>query len=596
MTLTIDNPPDLNGPGKPGTSSEKSANGSGKSSRSNPVCLEANLTIRSLPGEMGGLTQPFREDARTVIVFDNGAVIRSTSSFPVGQKIILSNAAGREVVCRVAAGRNMPNIKGYVELEFLEAVNDFWSIHQARNSANAVAPASAQPSVTQSATPPVPAVPPVVRAADPAAIPFKQASVIANASPSIGNGPTFGDIPGLISMPISAPASEPTPTPEKSGRDVKPQDASVAAAPASAGSAAPVNRRSAVPQTSPAASENAANAETLSITSPAPPAARDFMSRGLMAYEQPAAVAASTGRTPLIIGVGAVVLAVACGVVYFNQRQSTSEPAMNMSALTRPVTPLAPAAGSTPSPTPATPADATSAVAPSQDQPVPVAAEAVREAVPPAVPAVVTSAVVPDSHADARTSAANLRRPEKATAPGNPADGAASRRPAIPNLKMSTPSAPNKNAANGGAGAAAMTEISAPEAMGGTPSAGLLTSAGRISNPPAAPPSAPAPVVTAPVAPAPAPIAKVLRDPKLISSTRPEYPAAARQSRVQGDVTVLVDVDATGKVTAAKALSGPPLLRPAAVESVRQWKYAPGSTDGTPAPSQVTVNVAFRLN
>jgi protein TonB len=161
---------------------------------------------------------------------------------------------------------------------------------------------------------------------------------------------------------------------------------------------------------------------------------------------------------------------------------------------------------------------------------------------------------------------------------------------------MSTPSAPNKNAANGGSGAAAMTEISAPEAVGATPSAGLLTSSGRISIPPAAPPSAPAPVAPAPVAEASAPIAKVLRDPKLISSTRPEYPPAARQSRIQGDVTVLVDVDATGKVSGVKALSGPTILREAAVESVRQWKYAPGLTDGKPAPSQVTVNVAFRLN
>jgi protein TonB len=591
MTLTIDNPPDLNGPGKPGTSPEKSANASGKSSRSNPVCLEVNLTIRSLPGELGALTQPIREGARTVIVFDNGAVIRSTSNLPVGQKIILSNAAGREVVCRVAVGRNMPNIKGYVELEFLEPVTDFWSIHQAGNSAGPVAPLPAQPPVALSAPPPVPAVPPVVRAAEPVQIPMKPANVAAEASPSIGNGPTFGDIPGLISMPISAAAAEPAPSSEKSGPEVDPRDASVAAAPAVAGRPAPANRRSAVPQASPAASDSSADSETLLIHSQAAPAAHDFMSKGLMAYEQPTAVTASTGRMPLIIGIGAIALAVACGVVYYNQRQSTPEPAMNMSALTRPTTPLGPAAESTPSPVPATPPDANAAATPNQIQAEPVAAEPPQPAAPAAVPAVVTSSVAPDARPDTRSSSANLRHQEKNAAPGKPADVAASRRPAIPNLKMSTPSAPNKNAANGGAGAAAMAEISAPEAVGATPATGLLTSAGRISNPPAAPASAPAPVASPP-----APVAKVLRDPKLISSTRPEYPAAARQTRVQGDVTVLVDVDATGKVTAVRALSGPALLREAAVESVRQWKYAPGLTDGKPAASQVTVNVAFRLN
>jgi protein TonB len=250
---------------------------------------------------------------------------------------------------------------------------------------------------------------------------------------------------------------------------------------------------------------------------------------------------------------------------------------------------LAPAAASAPSPAAETPAEATSALAPSQNLAEPVAIEPAQPATPAAVPAVVTAAIAPETRAEARPSAVNLRHEEKNATPSKPADVAAPRRPAIPNLKMSTPSAPNKNAANGGAGAAAMAEISAPEAVNGTPSAGLLTSAGRISNPPLAPASAPAPV-------APAPITRVVRDPKLISSTRPEYPSAARQTRVQGDVAVLVDVDATGKVTAVQALSGPTLLRQAAMESVRQWKYAPGSTDGKPASSQVTVNVAFRLN
>ena len=54
-----------------------------------------------------------------------------------------------------------------------------------------------------------------------------------------------------------------------------------------------------------------------------------------------------------------------------------------------------------------------------------------------------------------------------------------SRRPAIPNLKMGSPSAPNQNHANLGEGAAPMTEIASTEAVGGTPPAGLLMSAGR---------------------------------------------------------------------------------------------------------------------
>src|SRR5713226_6028265 len=129
MTLTIKNSPDSNSPGKPGTTPQNSENKAGESPRSNPVCLEVGVTIRSLPTEAGGLTQPIREEGRTVIVFDNGAVLRSANSLPAGQTVILSNPKGRDVVCRVAAGRNLPSIKGYIEVEFIEPVSDFWDLH-----------------------------------------------------------------------------------------------------------------------------------------------------------------------------------------------------------------------------------------------------------------------------------------------------------------------------------------------------------------------------------------------------------------------------------------------------------------------------------
>ena len=133
------------------------------------------------------------------------------------------------------------------------------------------------------------------------------------------------------------------------------------------------------------------------------------------------------------------------------------------------------------------------------------------------------------------------------------------------------------------------------------PSAGLLTSNGRTSNPPAPPPPAfasAAPVISTPATAAPAPVAaaKTVRDPKLISSVRPAYPAAAKSSSIQGTVAVSASIDANGKVVAATALSGPMLLRQAAADAVKQWKYSPGLIDGKPAPSQVTVNVDFRIN
>src|SRR5579862_3874731 len=122
MTVSIKNLSELNSAASPGAPSQNSESKPAQTPRSNPVCLEVNVTLRSLPSDPGGLTQPIREEARTVIVFDNGAVIRSTSNLPVGQTIILSNANGRDVVCRVAGGRNLPSVKGYVEVEFIEPV------------------------------------------------------------------------------------------------------------------------------------------------------------------------------------------------------------------------------------------------------------------------------------------------------------------------------------------------------------------------------------------------------------------------------------------------------------------------------------------
>src|ERR1700722_634643 len=130
MTLTTKDSTQLSKADKPGVPSQNSENKPGQTTRSNPVCLEIEITIRSLPGEAGSLSQPIREVGKTVIVFDNGAVIRTATNLPAGLKVILSNSKGRDVVCQVVSGRSAASIKGYVEVEFLESVSDFWHIHE----------------------------------------------------------------------------------------------------------------------------------------------------------------------------------------------------------------------------------------------------------------------------------------------------------------------------------------------------------------------------------------------------------------------------------------------------------------------------------
>src|SRR6266571_2040646 len=60
------------------------------------------------------------------------------------------------------------------------------------------------------------------------------------------------------------------------------------------------------------------------------------------------------------------------------------------------------------------------------------------------------------------------------------------------------------------------------------------------------------------------------------SATRrfePAYPPLAKAARVSGAVVVEVTVDEEGNVMAARAISGHPLLKDAAVEAARGWTF-----------------------
>ena len=80
-----------------------------------------------------------------------------------------------------------------------------------------------------------------------------------------------------------------------------------------------------------------------------------------------------------------------------------------------------------------------------------------------------------------------------------------------------------------------------------------------------------------------------------VSAVLPEYPLIAKSQHLEGDVRVDAVVDVNGRVTAAKAVSGPVLLQQAAVDAVRQWKYRPATLNGNPVPMQLSVTIRFRV-
>jgi TonB family protein len=79
-----------------------------------------------------------------------------------------------------------------------------------------------------------------------------------------------------------------------------------------------------------------------------------------------------------------------------------------------------------------------------------------------------------------------------------------------------------------------------------------------------------------------APISGGVLNGKAISLPAPEYPTVARQAKASGAVTVQVTIDENGSVISARAVSGHPLLQPAAVAAARQAKFSPTLLMGEP--------------
>ncbi len=86
-----------------------------------------------------------------------------------------------------------------------------------------------------------------------------------------------------------------------------------------------------------------------------------------------------------------------------------------------------------------------------------------------------------------------------------------------------------------------------------------------------------------------------VKEPQLISKSAPNYPDMAKQTQIEGEVTVKAVIDITGKLTNMKVVSGSPMLQQAALDSLRTWKYEPALLNDKPVPVQTSITVKFRL-
>jgi periplasmic protein TonB len=87
----------------------------------------------------------------------------------------------------------------------------------------------------------------------------------------------------------------------------------------------------------------------------------------------------------------------------------------------------------------------------------------------------------------------------------------------------------------------------------------------------------------------------VVMESNLIHRVEPQYPAIAKQIRLEGAVVLKAIISRDGNIEHVEVASGPGLLARSAAEAVRQWKYRPYLLNGEPVEVETQITVNFVL-
>lgn len=570
-------------------------------------------------------TERFEEETNSMIVFPEGGVIRMTTPVSVGQMLVLTNLKSRQdAICRVAKVR-----KGYVEIEFTRPQAQYWGVYfTARNQRPAAATLPkmpAAPPAISSVVPEVPvapilpslpqesAAPEVVRDTPnfhetnpsalvvPPAPPVKPPAPVKPLAPVVARPaqkvqpyarptgrlgvpdeviPTIADsteppayssdLPSFTQPELHI-AGSPAPAPKPPELDAT-QDASTAIA------SAEVEAEQALP--SPAEKTQTAPVLGASLR---PTTSRSAGSLALIfdtENDQPQLVTRAPERNWFVIGAGVALLlaTIAGGAWYFQVRVGSNPPVApaNTNVSAQPAQPTQQPTGTQPqSPAPQSTAPEVQVASIPAEEPVKAAPkEESAPLAPKANKAANTSK--PSTETSSRSAAA-----EPPTMESKPASKPAAARLITPAMKAHPLSAQRSIDLPGQAPALDTSVGAAPD------SANLL---GLDSSNAALPPPPPGVAAQAPVR-----VGGTVKAPQLISRAMPEYPFAAKEANVQGDVVIDTLISANGSVARMKVISGPAMLREAALNALRRWRYQPSELDGKPVAVQMLVTIRFRL-
>jgi TonB family protein len=605
----------------------------GEAMRQQSVCIEIPVTIqgsRNSPADTNNPqgTKTFVEESRTMIVFPMGAVVRFSEPVSEGQVLILKNLRmNREVACRVVCSKTSANVKGFVEVEFVQPAVGFWGISFPTPNSNAQSSADAQasrpgasgsasmqsgsfrvptmpprkPAVTSNPAPQAIAPPPVVK---PDATPIPSPAGdnhLNNAIAAANSAPVEHDrkpesIPSVSVSVDSIPKANvqihqdhiPAPSitiPLATADSIEqidrngavdlaglivgdsPADEGHGTMESGKGPTLDLDSHAATPAiTSIVMSDTHKSSSTLSRRIDAPAIQHSALLSKDISFGVQLSPAPSR-RTGLLVGVAALIVVSIAGAGaywwYYMRGAATHAAATSDATQTNSTQPAV-----NPTVTPAVSAPISNPVATSNTQ-----------TVPPAQP--VSAKKTGANSEKASRAVANTRDakqlPVEEDIPATPA-----RRPNIITSKMAAPKTPSGNSAN--ANNLIAPDLTTPNSRP-TATSPILTGMSSLPAPP------PAPVA---VKPTPAPVAPEIKQPRLLSSVSAIYPKMAAIRGDYGVVSVDALVSETGRVTSAKAQSGPMTLRESAVDAVLQQRYSPATINGKPTATHVTVNVEFK--
>jgi protein TonB len=82
----------------------------------------------------------------------------------------------------------------------------------------------------------------------------------------------------------------------------------------------------------------------------------------------------------------------------------------------------------------------------------------------------------------------------------------------------------------------------------------------------------------------------------IIRKVQPNYPPLARSARIQGNVLLAAVISKDGSIEGLHVISGHPMLVPAALDAVKQWKYKPYLLNGDAVEVETQITVIFSLS